>query len=111
MEDTQAERGQIKKDRRQTSALLHLVSKFLSLIKFYPWLTKYARLYSSRRMARAVIHSHARRVALLNQADTPGLRAKAHELADRLFPAYHSVVVASHLAAEDSAIVPGQLTR
>jgi hypothetical protein len=34
-------------------------------------------------------------VALLNQADTDELRVKAHELAVRLLPVYHSVIVAS----------------
>jgi len=38
------------------------------------------------------IPSHARRVALLNQADSPELCKKASELAERLSPAYHSVV-------------------
>ncbi len=37
----------------------------------------------------------ARRVALLNQADTPDLQAQADAIAKALLPAYHSVVVAS----------------
>jgi probable selenium-dependent hydroxylase accessory protein YqeC len=41
------------------------------------------------------IPSNSCRVALLNQADTDELRLKAHELAVRLLPVYHSVVVAS----------------
>jgi probable selenium-dependent hydroxylase accessory protein YqeC len=43
----------------------------------------------------------ARRIALLNQVDTPELRSSVHDLADRLFPAYHSVAVASLLAKEN----------
>lgn len=36
--------------------------------------------------------SHARRIALLNQADTPELQAQAHVIARQLLPTYHSVV-------------------
>jgi molybdenum cofactor cytidylyltransferase len=38
------------------------------------------------------IPSHARRIALLNQADTAQLREQTTELAERLFPAYHAVI-------------------
>ncbi len=41
------------------------------------------------------IPSHARRVALLNQADTPQLREKAAALAEGLFPTYHAVIIAA----------------
>lgn len=41
------------------------------------------------------IPSGARRVALLNQADTPELQAQAKALAERLLSAYHAVVIAS----------------
>ncbi len=37
----------------------------------------------------------ARRVALLNQADTPSLQAAAQSLAQRLLPAYHAVLIAA----------------
>lgn len=41
------------------------------------------------------IPPNAFRKPLLNQADTPGLRAQANAMAKGLLPAYHSVVVAS----------------
>jgi len=37
----------------------------------------------------------ARRIVLLNQADTPELQAMAKKLAEKLLPAYHSVIIAS----------------
>ncbi len=37
----------------------------------------------------------ARRVVLLNQADTPELQSAAHGLAQALIPAYHSVIISS----------------
>ena len=37
----------------------------------------------------------ARRIALLNQADTPDLQAQAQVIAQQLLPAYHAVVVAA----------------
>jgi molybdenum cofactor cytidylyltransferase len=37
----------------------------------------------------------ARRIALLNQADTPDLQAQAQSLAQQLLPAYHAVVIAA----------------
>ncbi|HLO29534.1 MAG TPA: selenium cofactor biosynthesis protein YqeC [Anaerolineales bacterium] len=39
--------------------------------------------------------SHARRVVLLNQADTPELQSAARGLAQALIPAYHSVIISS----------------
>jgi len=39
--------------------------------------------------------SRARRVALLNQADTPQLQSQAESLAQKLLPAYDSVIIAS----------------
>lgn len=41
------------------------------------------------------IPSKARRVALLNQADTPALQAGAHALARRLLANFHSILIAS----------------
>jgi molybdenum cofactor cytidylyltransferase len=41
------------------------------------------------------IPATARRVVLINQADTPGLQTKARELAKSLFSVYHIVVLAS----------------
>jgi molybdenum cofactor cytidylyltransferase len=41
------------------------------------------------------IPAHARRVVLLNQADTAHRQSQAHRLAERLLPVYHSVVIAS----------------
>jgi molybdenum cofactor cytidylyltransferase len=41
------------------------------------------------------IPSGARRVALLNQADTPEIQAQGKTLAEKLLPAYHSVIIAS----------------
>jgi molybdenum cofactor cytidylyltransferase len=37
----------------------------------------------------------ARRIVLLNQADTPKLQAQGKTLAEKLLPAYHSVIIAS----------------
>jgi molybdenum cofactor cytidylyltransferase len=37
----------------------------------------------------------ARRIVLLNQADTPELQAQGKTLAEKLLPAYHSVIIAS----------------
>ncbi|MBE3067324.1 MAG: putative selenium-dependent hydroxylase accessory protein YqeC [Chloroflexi bacterium] len=37
----------------------------------------------------------ARRIVLLNQADTPELQAQGKSLAEKLLPAYHSVIIAS----------------
>lgn len=59
---------------------------------------------SGEALARALLHPQgglknippgARRVALLNQADTPGLQAEARALAERLLPAYAAVIAAS----------------
>lgn len=41
------------------------------------------------------IPANARRVALLNQADTPELQSTAQELAQALLPAYHSAIISS----------------
>jgi molybdenum cofactor cytidylyltransferase len=41
------------------------------------------------------IPSHARRVVLLNQADSPQLRELANELAEKLIPTYHAVIIAA----------------
>jgi molybdenum cofactor cytidylyltransferase len=41
------------------------------------------------------IPAAARRVTLLNQADTPELQAQADTIAKKLLPVYHSVIVAS----------------
>jgi molybdenum cofactor cytidylyltransferase len=41
------------------------------------------------------IPTGARRVGLLNQADTPALQAQAKMIAEQLLPCYHAVVVAS----------------
>ena len=41
------------------------------------------------------IPSHARRVVLLNQADTPQLHELANQLAEKLIPTYHAVIIAS----------------
>lgn len=41
------------------------------------------------------IPTNARRVAILNQADTSELQSQGRALAERLMPAYHSVVIAS----------------
>jgi molybdenum cofactor cytidylyltransferase len=41
------------------------------------------------------IPSGARRVALLNQADTPEIQAQGKTLAENLLPTYHSVIIAS----------------
>ena len=43
------------------------------------------------------IPPHARRVALLNQVDTPELGNLAYGLAGELFPTYHSIVIVSLL--------------
>ena len=42
------------------------------------------------------IPTGARRVALLNQADTDALARQGRELAQRLLPTYHAVVIAHH---------------
>lgn len=47
------------------------------------------------------IPAAARRIALLNQADTPELQAQAQAIAQQLLTAYHSVVIA---ALKDKAI-------
>ncbi len=49
---------------------------------------------------------HSRRVALLNQADTPELRKKAGKLAEKLFPTYHSVVISALKNKSDPAGLP-----
>ncbi len=41
------------------------------------------------------IPQQARRIVLLNQADTPELQAQGKTLAEKLLPAYHSVIIAS----------------
>jgi molybdenum cofactor cytidylyltransferase len=41
------------------------------------------------------IPPQARRIALLNQADTPGLMSLGRSIAEKLLPAYHTVLVAS----------------
>jgi molybdenum cofactor cytidylyltransferase len=41
------------------------------------------------------IPAHARRVALLNQADTPALQSQGDRIAKNLLPAYHSAIIAS----------------
>jgi molybdenum cofactor cytidylyltransferase len=41
------------------------------------------------------IPSHARRIVLLNQTDTPQLRELANELAEKIIPTYHAVIIAS----------------
>ena len=41
------------------------------------------------------IPPRARRVALLNQADTPGLQASAHSLAKLLLPSFYSILISS----------------
>ncbi len=41
------------------------------------------------------VPSHARRIALLNQADTPELQAQAQVIARQLLPTYHAVVIAA----------------
>jgi molybdenum cofactor cytidylyltransferase len=57
-----------------------------------------------RRVAQVLLHpegglknipSGARRIALLNQADTPELQAKAKQLAGGLLAGYHAVIIAS----------------
>lgn len=51
---------------------------------------------------------HARRVALLNQANTAYLQSQAHWLAERLLPAYNSVVIASmHPRQGSTSALPG----
>lgn len=61
---------------------------------------------STEAMARVLCHpfgglknipAHARRVALLNRVDTPELEVLARELAGKLSPIYHSIVVTSFL--------------
>jgi len=54
-----------------------------------------ARLLSHPQGGLKNIPPAARRVALLNQADTPELQAQAGALAKMLLPSYHSVVIAS----------------
>lgn len=51
------------------------------------------------------IPAQARRVALLNQADTPLLQAAAHSMAGRLLGAYQAIIVAS-LAPSHSTEIP-----
>lgn len=48
----------------------------------------------------------ARRVVLLNQADTTQLREQATELAERLFPTYHAVIIAALKNKNASADFP-----
>ncbi|MDP2976112.1 MAG: selenium cofactor biosynthesis protein YqeC [Anaerolineales bacterium] len=59
------------------------------------------------------IPANARRIALLNQADTAELQAKAKVLAERLIPAYHAVIIAclnpqSSISNQQSTILDPQ---
>lgn len=59
------------------------------------------------------IPANARRVALLNQADTAELQAKAKVLAERLIPTYHAVIIAclnpqSSISNQQSTILDPQ---
>jgi molybdenum cofactor cytidylyltransferase len=49
------------------------------------------------------IPSNARRIALLNQADTPELQSAARSISGKLIPGYHSVIIAS-LSGENSGL-------
>jgi len=54
-----------------------------------------ARVLTSPDGGLRAIPPGARRIALLNQADTPALQSQGHDLAAKLLPAYHAVLVAS----------------
>jgi molybdenum cofactor cytidylyltransferase len=47
------------------------------------------------------IPASVRRVALLNQADTPGLQAQAYRIADQLIPSFNSVIIATLMKNTD----------
>ncbi|MFH1909436.1 MAG: selenium cofactor biosynthesis protein YqeC [Chloroflexota bacterium] len=59
------------------------------------------------------IPANARRIALLNQADTAELQAKAKVLAERLIPTYHAIIIAclnprSSISNQQSTILDPQ---
>lgn len=65
-----------------------------------------ARLLTSTAGGLKAIPPGARRVALLNQADTAQCQARAFRLAERLLPSYHAVLVAALAPPENSTSGP-----
>jgi molybdenum cofactor cytidylyltransferase len=83
-----------------------LTEKFVHRPEIFTRLSglKMGETITSEVLVRVLTHSagglknippHARRIVLLNQADTPELQAQGKTLAEKLLPVYHSVIIAS----------------